>query len=69
MLDVLVTWLPRGDAPVTFPQVRGYYLTKHLARSGLRAEFRQLPLVVREQAAAKFEFRDVVARTRHAIGL
>jgi hypothetical protein len=26
-----------------FPQVRGYYLAKYLARSGLRAEFRQLP--------------------------
>jgi hypothetical protein len=43
VLDVLVTCLPHGDEPVIFPQVRGYYLAKYLARSGLRAEFRQLP--------------------------
>jgi hypothetical protein len=42
-LDVLVTCYAHGDTPRNFPQVRGYYLAKHLARSGLRAEFRQLP--------------------------
>jgi hypothetical protein len=42
-LDVLVTCHDHGDRLQIFPQVRGYYLAKHLARSGLRAEFRQLP--------------------------
>jgi len=42
-LDVLVTCHPYSDQPTKFPQVRGFYLAKHLARSGLRAEFRQLP--------------------------
>ena len=44
MIDVLVTCFPHGPDLTLFPQVRGYYLAKHLARSGLRAEFRQLPL-------------------------
>lgn len=44
MLDVLVTCYPHSNTLALFPQVRGYYLAKHLARSGLRAEFRQLPL-------------------------
>jgi glycosyltransferase involved in cell wall biosynthesis len=44
MIDVLVTCFPHGDSVSLFPQVRGYYLARHLARAGLRAEFRQLPL-------------------------
>jgi hypothetical protein len=43
MLDVLVTCLRHGDSLSQFPQVRGYYLARHLARAGLRAEFRHLP--------------------------
>jgi hypothetical protein len=43
VLDVVVTCLPHEPELAIFPQVRGYYLAKHLARSGLRAEFRQLP--------------------------
>jgi hypothetical protein len=57
VLDVLVTGLPHGEQPVMFPQLRGYYLAKALARSGLRAEFRQLPQP------------STAAGTRHAIGL
>lgn len=44
MLDVLVTCHPHTSEVTMFPQVRGYYLAKHLARLGLRAEFRQLPV-------------------------
>jgi hypothetical protein len=44
MLDVLVTCLGPADTISSFPQVRGYYLARHLARAGLQAEFRQLPL-------------------------
>jgi len=44
MLDVVVTCVRHGPEIATFPQVRGYYLAKHLARSGVDAEFRQLPL-------------------------
>ena len=44
MIDVLVTCFPHGDSVSLFPQVRGHYLARHLARAGLRAEFRQLPL-------------------------
>ena len=36
MLDVLVTCHPHAGEPSDFPQVRGFYLAKHLARSGLR---------------------------------
>ena len=43
MLDVLVTCHPHAPEPSFFPQVRGHYLAKHLARSGLQAEFRNLP--------------------------
>jgi hypothetical protein len=43
-LDVLVTCSPHSEQLTLFPQVRGFYLAKHLARSGLRAEFRQLPV-------------------------
>lgn len=43
MLDVLVTCHAHADEPSLFPQVRGFYLAKHLALAGLRAEFRQLP--------------------------
>ena len=43
-LDVLVTCLPHTERLSMFPEVRGYYLAKHLARSGLRAEFRPLPV-------------------------
>ena len=44
MIDVLVTCSRHGDSVSLFPQVRGYYLARHLARASLRAEFRQLPL-------------------------
>jgi len=44
VLDVLVTCLPHAPEPTFFPQVRGYYLAKHLARAGVTSEFRQLPL-------------------------
>ncbi len=43
-LDVLVTCHPHAPTPQIFPQVRGFYLARHLARSGLRAQFRQLPV-------------------------
>jgi hypothetical protein len=43
VLDVLVTCYPHAPEPSYFPEVRGHYLAKHLARSGLRAEFRSLP--------------------------
>ena len=43
-IDVLVTCYPHSDRIAIFPQVRGFYLAQHLARAGLRAEFRQLPL-------------------------
>jgi hypothetical protein len=44
MIDVLVTcYLHTGKVSV-FPEVRGHYLAHHLARSGLTAEFRQLPV-------------------------
>lgn len=43
-LDVLVTCHPHDPELKYFPQVRGHYLARHLAASGLRAEFRQLPL-------------------------
>ena len=43
-LDVLVTCHPHAPTPQYFPQVRGFYLARHLARSGLRAQFRQLPV-------------------------
>ena len=43
-IDVLVTCYPHSDRIEIFPQVRGFYLAQHLARAGLRAEFRQLPL-------------------------
>jgi hypothetical protein len=43
LIDVLVTCHPHDERVVSFPQVRGHYLAKHLERSGLRAEFRQLP--------------------------
>jgi hypothetical protein len=44
-LDVLVTCRPHRGVPdlSLFPQVRGYYLAKHLRRSGLNAEFHPLP--------------------------
>src|SRR4051812_29746508 len=44
MLDVLVTCHPHAGEPSYFPEVRGFYLAKHLARSGLRAEFHSLPV-------------------------
>ncbi|MCU1451469.1 MAG: hypothetical protein JWP02_3639 [Acidimicrobiales bacterium] len=43
MIDVLVTCHPHDERIVSFPQVRGSYLAKHLERAGLRAQFRQLP--------------------------
>ena len=43
-LDVLVSCHPHAPTPQYFPQVRGFYLARHLARSGLRAQFRQLPV-------------------------
>jgi hypothetical protein len=43
-LDIVVTCHPHFTEPTIFPQVRGHYLAKHLARAGLRAEFQQLPL-------------------------
>lgn len=44
-LDVLVTCRSHRGTPElsVFPQVRGYYLAKHLRRSGLNAEFLPLP--------------------------
>jgi hypothetical protein len=44
-LDVLVTCRSHRGVPglSLFPQVRGYYLAKHLRRSGLNAEFLPLP--------------------------
>jgi hypothetical protein len=44
VLDVLVTCYPHSGVPSCFPEIRGHYLAKHLARSGLDAEFRSLPL-------------------------
>jgi len=44
VLDVVVTCLPHSDEIKSFPQVRGFYLAKHLAHLGLAAEFRPLPL-------------------------
>src|SRR5439155_6325129 len=44
MLDVLVTCVAYSKRPAQFPQVRGYYLSQHLRRLGLRAGFRPLPL-------------------------
>jgi hypothetical protein len=45
MLDALVCCLRHdGHPPLScFPQVRGVYLAKHLARTGLRAAFEPLP--------------------------
>jgi hypothetical protein len=36
--------MPHGDGISVFPQVRGFYLAKHLALSGVTAEFRHLPV-------------------------
>jgi glycosyltransferase involved in cell wall biosynthesis len=44
MLDVLVTCHGHAAQPSFFPEVRGHGLAKHLARSGLSAEFRSLPV-------------------------
>lgn len=44
ILDVVVTCRHYADELLYYPQIRGYYLAKHLARLGLDAEFRQLPL-------------------------
>lgn len=44
MIDVLVTCRPHGEELLLYPQIRGYYLARHLSQIGLRAEFRQLPL-------------------------
>jgi hypothetical protein len=43
-LDVLVTCFPHSDQVTLFPMVRGHDLAEHLARTGLRAEFRTLPV-------------------------
>ncbi len=43
-LDVLVTCFRHSDQVALFPMVRGNDLAVHLARSGLRAEFRTLPV-------------------------
>jgi glycosyltransferase involved in cell wall biosynthesis len=43
MMDVLVTCFDHGSSMRYFPQVRGHYLAHHLRRSGINAEFRQLP--------------------------
>lgn len=42
-LDVLVTCFEHDRELVHYPQVRGHYLAKQLAKAGLRAEFRHLP--------------------------
>src|SRR5262245_6744358 len=45
MLDVLVCCLAHGGRPPLscYPQVRGYYLAKHLTRIALSVEFRSFP--------------------------
>lgn len=44
MVDVLVTCLAHDGTLQHYPQVRGHYLAEHLARLGVDAEFRPLPL-------------------------
>lgn len=50
MIDVLVTCHRYTKGVTSFPEVRGHYLAKHLARSGLTAEFRPLPVPVHQRA-------------------
>jgi hypothetical protein len=44
VLEVLVTCMPHAHQLVLFPQVRGFYLAKHLRLSGVKAEFSHLPV-------------------------
>lgn len=39
-----MTCRPYAEELLYYPQIRGFYLAEHLARLGLEAEFRQLPL-------------------------
>lgn len=43
MLDVLVACHPHSEELSLFPEVRGFYLAKHLCRIGLKARFAHFP--------------------------
>lgn len=43
MLDILVACHPHSEELSLFPEVRGFYLAKHLSRIGLKARFTQFP--------------------------
>jgi glycosyltransferase involved in cell wall biosynthesis len=43
VLDVLVACHPHSEELSYFPEVRGFYLAKHLGRLGLKARFAQFP--------------------------